>query len=73
MLRRSSDVQSSLGKSSALFSARVEMALDVGSGMSPSASAKKVSKARKESGPKGAKKRTEGPSSSNNSKNVSLV
>lgn len=70
--RQSSDVQSFLGKSSALFSGRVAKALDVGStsSKSPSADTEKARKQRKAWGSMGAKKPTEGPSSGN--KNIDI-
>lgn len=65
MLQRSSDVQSLLRKSSALFGSCVTKALDVGSSSdrSPSAGAMKTKRPRIATGLKGAKNATDGWSS----------
>lgn len=68
-LRRSFDVQSSLGKRSLLFSSRVDRALNVGSSSnkSPLIGMKNVVKPRKASESKSVKKAFEGLSGDNDS------
>lgn len=73
--RRSSDVQSSSGKSSTLFSSRVAKALNMGRSCNKSSSVDRM-KAREPHegwGSKGAKKPGEGPLSSNNNIDVDFI
>lgn len=74
MLRQSSDVQSSLGKSSALFSSRVTKPVDVGNINSkrPSVGAK-MAKPRNESSSKGLRKPAEDVTCDNDNTDVNPV